>query len=163
MLDLGCGTGRLPAAYPSLGSYIGVDQSKMMLDTARPHSSEDWELVLAPIRGYISQSRFHVIAAIDVLQHSERPRDLAIHILDRFRSDCILFRTVVNELDYPVYHVTKMGTTSVSWPLSYYEQLARDLAVRCEGSAEIFHCTPFEGEQKARTKTHGIILKVERG
>lgn len=163
VLDLGCGTGRLPATYSNLGAYVGVDQSKMMLDIAQPYMAEGWELVLTPIKEYISQSRFHVITAIDVLQHSERPRDLAFYILNHFRSDCILYRTVVNELDHPVYHVTKMGTTSVSWPLSYYETLAQDLAKHCDGSAKIFQCAPFKDEQVARTKTHGIILKVMRG
>ena len=160
VLDLGCGTGRLPAIFPDFGTYVGVDQSPLMLDVAREQCPRG-EFVVSSIKKYDSSARFHVITVIDVLQHSERPVELARYILEHFRSDCVLFRTVTNDLDYPVYHITKMGTTSVSMPLAYYREFAQALD-DAGMKAKIYHCEPQGSEGKAKIKTRGIIIRIDR-
>lgn len=122
VLDLGCGPGRLVEAFPDMKFYLGIDQSQLMIKSARerfPHN-----FVCGRIEDYRNPNRFDVCTCIDVLQHLQNPpEELLRRILVQFNADIFIFRAYVNAVGYRLVHQNSMGDSSASYPPKYYADM----------------------------------------
>jgi SAM-dependent methyltransferase len=79
VLDLGCGSGLLRHWLPPLGGieYVGVDRSKIAIDTAKREWTDGLtDFVAIDIATYVPDRKFDVIIFNEVLYYLDQPGDI---------------------------------------------------------------------------------------
>lgn len=148
VLDLGCGPGRLPEAFKEMSFYLGIDQSKLMIDRARIRFPKH-HFVCTSIEDYRNPNNFDVITCIDVLQHLENPpEELLRRILVLFNAKTFLFRTYFNAQKETIRHRKSTGEASISYPISYFAKLVNTVNKRTDCTAK-FAITRAAKNQRA--------------
>ncbi|MFQ3611571.1 MAG: class I SAM-dependent methyltransferase, partial [Fimbriimonadales bacterium] len=93
ILDAGCGTGAMLCDLQRLGSVVGVDLERQALMLARRRG--DFPLIQARLEALPFHSeRFHLITALDVLEHLPDDRPALQEIRRTLRPEGILIATV---------------------------------------------------------------------
>jgi len=146
VLDLGCGPGRLPEAFPEMSFYLGIDQSELMIRLARARFPQ-WHFICTRIEDYRNPNMFDVITCIDILQHLENPpEELLRRILVLFNADVFLFRTHFNTQQDIVRHSKSSGEASMSYPVGYFANLVETVN-KCTDCTATFAVTKAAREQ----------------
>ena len=122
VLDLGCGLGRIPSLYPNISYYVGVDQ---ILGDVKDTPS--LKVIRSTVEDFRTSDHFDAVVLIDVLQHLEQPKKMIQHVIEKYDSKVYIFRVIANHLSTPHFHDTKCGTTSISYPISYFIEAGRNL------------------------------------
>jgi len=136
VLDLGCGPGRLPEAFKEMSFYLGIDQSKLMIERARIRFPKR-HFVCTSIEDYRNPNSFDVVTCIDILQHLENPpEELLRRILVLFDAKTFLFRTYFNAQKDIIRHRKSGGEASVSYPISYFAELVNTIKKRTDCTAK---------------------------
>ena len=128
ILDLGCGTGRIFELYTPL-RYVGVDQSANMIAIAEERCAvkvgeptKEIELYHCDLMDFRANEHFDVVLLLNVLQHVHNPLDLLEHILC-FDADTYMIEFFLNTAGLTQYHDTSVGTTSVSRPRAFVDEV----------------------------------------
>lgn len=143
VLDLGCGGGRIFLLYDIL-RYYGVDQSRNMLDIAEEESAKiAWEREVASsdpdddfsstyqvkldfahsdLMDFQSNEHFDIVLLLNVIQHVHNPIELLEHTL-HFDADTYVIEFFLNTAGRTQYHDTSTGTTSVSRPRAFVDDI----------------------------------------
>jgi len=148
VLDLGCGPGRLPEAFKEMSFYLGIDQSKLMIEHARIRFPK-YHFVHARIEDYRNPNSFDAVTCIDILQHLENPpEELLRRILVLFDAKTFLFRTYFNAQKEAIRHKKSTGEASISHPISYFVKLVNTIKKRTDCTAK-FAITKAAEKQRA--------------
>jgi len=119
VLDLGCGTGRVPLMYkPS--RYVGVEQSEKMIDRAREvlRDRAEVELHHELIHEFETNEHFDTLLLIDVLPHLDEIGCEATlkHVLREFDADTYVIRLFVALKGETIHYVSgNWGYLSISY------------------------------------------------
>jgi SAM-dependent methyltransferase len=101
VLDLGCGSGLLRRWLRPLGiiEYVGVDRSKIAIDTAKQERTDGLtDFVAMDIVTYVPDRKFDVIIFNEVLYYLDQPGDIVGRFADFLKENG---RFIVSLLDDP--------------------------------------------------------------
>lgn len=140
VLDLGCGGGRIFLSYMPW-SYVGVDQSKNMIEIAEKEclaaaskTTEEIELHHCDIMEFQSDEHFDVVLLLNVLQHIADPQEMIEHMLS-FSADVYAMEFFACFGESHKFHNNSTGRAAISRPESFIQDIEQ--AMLAKGLQEV--------------------------
>ena len=147
VLDLGCGTGRVPVMYmPS--RYVGVDQSEKMLERARELIGDDPEVEFhcSTVYGFKTDEEFDTLLLIDVLPHLDTKGCISMfkRVLRNFDAETYVMRLFVATKGERMHYKTgKYGYMSISYTPEWIREELLPLGERYGKKATLTLASPI--------------------